>query len=89
MIGGSSGGAFNQGRMFGPAIFSGDWNYLYLYWIAELCGASSAALLVTNLHKYGLSHSSKSDYEPTATDALDKLPNAKTMNLTMNPIKSS
>ena len=88
MIGGSSGGAFNEGSMFGPALFSGHWDYLWLYWIAELSGASCAALLVTNLHKYGLSHSSKSDFEPTATDALDRLPNSKTMQ-TMNPLKNS
>lgn len=54
LIGGSSGGAFNEGRMFGPAIASGNWDYFYIYWIAQLCGAAAAALLVTNLHKFGL-----------------------------------
>ena len=54
LIGGSSGGAFNPGRMFGPALFSGNWDYLWLYWIGQVLGASTAGLLVTNLHRFGL-----------------------------------
>ena len=54
LIGGGSGGAFNPGRLLGPAIFSGRYDYIYLYWIAELCGASFAALLVSNMHRFGL-----------------------------------
>jgi glycerol uptake facilitator-like aquaporin len=53
-IGGSSGGAFNPGRLFGPALFSGKWDYLWLYWIGEVLGASCAGLLVSNLHRFGL-----------------------------------
>lgn len=54
LVGGSSGGAFNPGRMLGPAIFSGSWDYLYLYWIGQFLGASLAGLLVNNLHRFGL-----------------------------------
>jgi glycerol uptake facilitator-like aquaporin len=54
LIGGTSGGAFNPGRIFGPAMFANKWDYLWLYWIGEVMGASFAGLLVTNLHKFGL-----------------------------------
>jgi glycerol uptake facilitator-like aquaporin len=54
LIGGTSGGAFNPARMFGPALFSGKWRYLYLYWIAQFVGAGTAGLLVNNLHQFGL-----------------------------------
>lgn len=51
MVGGSSGPAFNQNRMFGPAVFSGKWDFFYVYYIAELCGAAAASLLVHHLHR--------------------------------------
>lgn len=35
MLAGASGGAFNPGRLFGPAVFSGNFDYIYLYWIGE------------------------------------------------------
>lgn len=54
LTGGTSGAAFNPGRLFGPAIFSGKWRYLYLYWLGEFLGAATAGLLVNNLHKIGL-----------------------------------
>jgi glycerol uptake facilitator-like aquaporin len=50
LVGGSSGPAFNQNRMFGPAVFSGKWAYFYVYYIAELCGAAAAALIAHHLH---------------------------------------
>jgi glycerol uptake facilitator-like aquaporin len=68
LIGGGSGGAFNPGRMFGPAVFSGKWDYLWLYWIAQLCGSSSAALLVANMHRFGLETHIKD--EVSAKDAI-------------------
>lgn len=43
---GNSGGAFNPARIFGPAIFSGHWDYIYVYWLAELSAAATASLLV-------------------------------------------
>lgn len=33
LVGGTSGGAFNPGRILGPAIFAGSYDYIYLYWI--------------------------------------------------------
>eukprot|EP01038_Epipyxis_sp_PR26KG_P005201 gene5201-7239_t len=54
LIGGNSGGAFNPGRLLGPAVFSGKWDALWLYWIAEVLGASFAGLLVSNMHRFGL-----------------------------------
>jgi len=54
MVGGSSGPAFNQNRMFGPAVFSGKWAYFYVYYAADLCGAASASLIAHNLHLLGL-----------------------------------
>jgi hypothetical protein len=67
LIGGSSGGAFNPGRLLGPAVFSGKWDYIYLYWIGELLGAAVAGLLVTNMHRFGIE--SKRD-EVSATEAV-------------------
>lgn len=54
LIGGSSGGAFNPGRLFGPAVLSGKLVHLWLYFLAEILGASFAGLLVHNLHRFGL-----------------------------------
>lgn len=48
-----SGGAFNIARLFGPAIFSGIWDYFYVYYIAELLGGGSAALFVHYVHRWG------------------------------------
>lgn len=55
-IGGTvTGGAFNQARMFGPAIFSGKWDKLWLYWIAQFAGSTIAGMMVHHLHTFGLS----------------------------------
>lgn len=67
LIGGSSGGAFNPGRMLGPAIFSGKWDYLYLYWLGQFAGAAVAGLLVMNLHRFGIEGQRD---EVSASDAL-------------------
>ena len=73
LIGGTSGGAFNPGRLFGPAIFSGKWDYLWLYWIGEVMGASFAGLLVTNLHRFGLKKdSSQKDEGAPAAEVLSR-----------------
>ena len=62
LIGGTSGGAFNPGRMFGPAIFSGQgWDTLPLYWLGQFSGSSAAGLLVNNLHRFGLQTSGGTD----------------------------
>jgi glycerol uptake facilitator-like aquaporin len=90
LIGGSSGGAFNPGRLFGPAIFSGKWDYLYLYWLGELLGASAAALLVNNLHRFGLKSTVRKD-EVSAKDAVKSLGSnnnpAPSVDLTKNPLQ--
>jgi len=54
LAGGTGGSALNPARMFGPALFSGRWRYFYIYWLGEVSGAITAALLVNNLHKIGL-----------------------------------
>eukprot|EP01034_Spumella_vulgaris_P033851 gene33851-41760_t len=46
LFGGSSGVAMNPVRMFGPAIFSGVWDYFWVYWIAQFAGAGAAGLIV-------------------------------------------
>ncbi len=53
LAGGTGGSALNPARMFGPALFSGRWRYFYIYWLGEVSGAITAALLVNNLHKIG------------------------------------
>jgi glycerol uptake facilitator-like aquaporin len=52
VYGGSNGIAMNPARMFGPAIFSGQWFYFYLYSIAEFCGAGLAAIIVHQVHQF-------------------------------------
>lgn len=70
LLGGTSGGAFNPGRLLGPAIFSGKWDYIYLYWLGEIVGASCAALLVNNMHRIGLEPPRKN--EISAKEVVDK-----------------
>lgn len=70
LCGGSSGAAFNPGRIFGPAIFSGEWNYVYLYWLGEFLGAACAGLLVNNMHRFGLEPVKKK--EISAKEIIDK-----------------
>ena len=54
LIGGASGGCFNQARMFGPAILSGRWANFYIYMFGEFAGAATASLMVHNVHRLGL-----------------------------------
>jgi glycerol uptake facilitator-like aquaporin len=54
LVGGTSGGAFNQARMFGPALITNRWDYFYLYYIAQILGAACASTVVHNLHRLGL-----------------------------------
>lgn len=54
LIGGSSGGCFNQARLFGPALLSGRWANFYIYFLAEFAGSATAGLMVNNLHRFGL-----------------------------------
>eukprot|EP01031_Cornospumella_fuschlensis_P028753 gene28753-34714_t len=72
LVGGSSGGAFNPGRLLGPAMFSGKWDYIYLYWLGEFVGASLAAVLVNNLHRIGLVQTMGKKDEVSAKDVVDK-----------------
>jgi glycerol uptake facilitator-like aquaporin len=54
MLGGESKSAFNQARQFGPALLSGKWDSMAIYWSGQLCGAASAAMLVDKLHVLGV-----------------------------------
>jgi len=67
LVSGVSGGAFNPGRMFGPAIFSGRFDYIWIYWLAQFIGSSSAGLLVKYTHRYGLQNSQKEEHGVTET----------------------
>eukprot|EP01039_Chlorochromonas_danica_P006814 gene6814-7527_t len=98
LIGGCSGGAFNPGRLLGPAIFSDKWDYIYLYWLGEVAGASCAALMVNNMHRIGLVQVTRKD-EVTAKDVVNKALSAPTVAghigdeaispATVNPVLSS
>lgn len=48
LMGGDSRGAFNPARMFAPALFSGNFDYLFLYLLGQLCGCFFAAFLIVN-----------------------------------------
>jgi len=67
LIRGESGGAFNPSRMFGPALISGKWDYLWLYWISQFLGAAVAGLLVHNIQRFGIDF--KSSNEVSAEEA--------------------
>lgn len=54
LIGGASGGCFNQARMFGPALLSGRWANFHIYMFGEFAGAATASLMVHNVHRLGL-----------------------------------
>ena len=71
LLGGASGGAFNPGRLFGPALFSGKWDYIYIYWLGELFGAAAAGLLVNNIHRIGINTNRYGD-DVTAKDVIEK-----------------
>jgi glycerol uptake facilitator-like aquaporin len=71
LLGGTSGSAFNPGRIFGPAIFSGKWDYVYIYWLGELFGAAAAGLLVNNIHRIGINTKRFGD-AITAKDVIER-----------------
>lgn len=81
LVGGTSGGAFNPGRIFGPAMFANKWKYLWLYWIGEVMGASFAGLLVTNLHRFGLKEDKGNKAEEVSA--------VETLSKALNKAKSS
>lgn len=72
LIGGTSGGAFNPGRLLGPAMFSGKWDYIYLYWLGEVVGAACAGLLVNNMHRIGIVQPTSRSNESTAKEVVNK-----------------
>lgn len=71
LLGGSSGGAFNPGRLFGPALFSGRWDYIYVYWFGQLIGAAAAGLLVNNIHRIGI-QPTRLDEDTSAREFVEK-----------------
>lgn len=87
LCGGTSGGAFNQARMFGPALLESKWDYFYIYWIAQLCGAATAALIVHNLHRVGLKrqHTNETGVETSAA-AITKLNTTSAVTATMQEL---
>ena len=49
-LGGSvSGGAFNPARVFMAGLTAWNWDYMWLYWIADFIGAACASLLHQNV----------------------------------------
>ena len=95
LVGGASGGAFNPARILGPAIFSGKWDLVYLYWFAEFLGSSCAALLVQLMFRIGLKAPKQFD-TMSAMEAIDNvtvIPKSSpaagvNSSLTSNPIRS-
>jgi glycerol uptake facilitator-like aquaporin len=69
---GSSGGAFNPARMFGPAIVTGKWDHFYVYTFGQMLGGAAAGLVVNNLHRLGL-QSPKEVSNATAAAALSSV----------------
>ncbi|KAG5459954.1 MAG: aquaporin-like protein [Olpidium bornovanus] len=45
-LGGSvSGGAFNPARVFGPSLVSGNWEWHWMYWLADFLGGAAAGVV--------------------------------------------
>ncbi len=78
LIHGESGGAFNPSRMFGPALISGKWDYLWLYWIAQFLGAAVAGLLVHNVQRFGIELKSSTN-EVSAEEAVRNIQRNRTV----------
>jgi glycerol uptake facilitator-like aquaporin len=88
LIGGSSGGAFNPARLFGPAIFSGVWTNVWLYWLAEFAGSACAGVMVHTVHGYGLQNLDDKE-EETGLGALLKDLGRRSEMPPINPLISS
>jgi glycerol uptake facilitator-like aquaporin len=78
--------------MLGPAIFSGKWDLMYLYWFAQFLGSSCAALMVQYMYRIGLS-APKRDMI-SAIDTLSQLQSGMANDKTasgavLNPIEKS
>lgn len=87
LIGGASGGCFNQARLFGPAILSGRWANFYVYIFAEFAGAAIAGLMVNNLHRFGLRSRNTSPVDDgTSNIEIEKDPRRSTDDV-LSPIK--
>lgn len=54
LVGGSSGNALNPLRILGPAVFTGQWNGFWIYCLAEILGAVSAAVIVSYTFNFGV-----------------------------------
>ena len=89
LFGGSSGGAFNPGRILGPAIFSGKVKYIWLYWLAEVLGATSAGFLVGVMHSYGLSQHKENNVKTANEYAKEALKSSKMTPVDKYSIRSS
>ncbi|WTN78431.1 aquaporin [Streptomyces sp. NBC_00624] len=50
-LGTLTGGCANPARQFGPAVVSGQLNFLWVYLVAPLVGAAAAAFIIGHTHK--------------------------------------
>jgi glycerol uptake facilitator-like aquaporin len=89
LIGGSSCGAFNPARLFGPAIFSGAWKNLWLYWLAEFSGSASAGLMVHAFHGYGLQNLDEQEEELGLAQLVKDLGGRRSEFPPINPLVTS
>ncbi|KAA3457242.1 hypothetical protein Gotri_023911 [Gossypium trilobum] len=56
-----SGGSMNPARSFGPAVASGDFNGIWIYWVGPLIGGGLAGLIYGNVFM-------NSDHAPLSND---------------------
>lgn len=52
VLGTTTGGSVNPARQFGPAVVSGQLNYLWVYLLAPMVGAAVAAALLHRAHRH-------------------------------------
>jgi hypothetical protein len=73
----------NPARVFGPMVWSGDYEHWYLYYLGEMFGAGAAALFVTYGPQSGKRHVRPSSSTATTTAAVN-LPPELAKRLTMS-----
>ncbi len=67
-----SGPAINVARIFGPAVCSGKWSYVWLYWLAQLSGSALGSIFVSKFHTLGRTEEESGAIDVSASTLIKK-----------------